>query len=62
VSKEILLVFELVVNPLLGDGQPREKKRNSGDQPISLIQVASWDVLDDYEFLLESLRRTEGES
>jgi hypothetical protein len=55
VLKEILLDFELVVKALQGDGQPREKKRSSGDEPISLIQGASWDLLDGYEFLLECL-------
>ncbi|EAQ88485.1 hypothetical protein CHGG_05104 [Chaetomium globosum CBS 148.51] len=57
VLKEILLDFELVVKALQGDGQPREKKRSSCDEPISLVQGASWDLLDGYEFLLESLER-----
>lgn len=57
VLKEILLDFELVVKALQGDSQPRGKKRSSGDEPISLIQGASWDLLDGYEFLLESLER-----
>lgn len=55
--KEILLDFELVVKALQGDGRPREKARISGDEPISLVQGASWDLLDGYEFLLESLER-----
>ncbi|EAQ85226.1 hypothetical protein CHGG_09240 [Chaetomium globosum CBS 148.51] len=37
VLKEILLDFELVVKALQGDGQPREKKRSSCDEPISLL-------------------------
>ncbi|KAK4097131.1 hypothetical protein N658DRAFT_489445 [Parathielavia hyrcaniae] len=39
---KILLDFELVVRKALqSDGQPREKERSSGNEPISLIQGAS---------------------
>jgi hypothetical protein len=53
--KEILLEFELVIKALQGDGQARDAKRSEGDEVVSLIQGASWDLLDGYEFLLDSL-------
>lgn len=54
--------FKLVVKDLQGDGNLREKKPISGDERISTLQAASWDLLDGYDFLLESLERGEDES
>jgi hypothetical protein len=53
--KEILLNFELVVKALQGDSQARERKDSEDDEVVSLIQGASWDLLDGYEFLLNCL-------
>lgn len=52
---EILFDFELVVKSLQGDSQGREKRRSSDSEIIDLIQGASWEILDAYEFLLGSL-------
>ncbi|KAH6632471.1 hypothetical protein F5144DRAFT_574162 [Chaetomium tenue] len=54
-DNETLLDFELVVKALQGDGQARKRKGSEGDEVVSLIQGASWDLLDGYGFFLDSL-------